>query len=480
MNAQTYGSYINGQWVKNGNEVISVTDPATGELIGNVVSSGTTEIKQAVEAAYKAFPDWAERPAIERSKILKGYCQLLLERKEELAKLITREMGRPYKETLGEVDYAISFLDWYAEEARRVYGRLIPGKSQNHRIQVLKQPVGVAASITPWNFPASMITRKLGPALAAGCTFINKPAELTPLTALKLAEWATEAGIPAGVFNVVCTQDPNDFTNVIMDDMRVRKISFTGSTEVGRLIMRRSAEQIKRVSLELGGHAPFIVCEDADLEQVVEAAILCKFRNTGQTCVCANRFYVHEGIYDAFLEQFAKRITKLKMGNGLDPSSDIGPLINQASYEKVEKHVKDALAKGATCLVGGNGQADESKGVFFYEPTLLADTNPDMLVMYEETFGPVAAVQKFSTDEEAIRMANDTPYGLASYLFTPNVSRGMRIAEKLEYGIVGWNDGVPSTAQAPFGGVKQSGLGREGAIEGIEEYLTTKYISLML
>lgn len=478
MTGYNLGNYINGQWVNTNSDPIIVNDPATGDRVGTVSNAGKKETQQAIEAASQAFPAWSQRTAAERATLLKRYSEVILKNKQELAELITHEMGRPITESVGEVEYAVSFIDWFAEEAKRLYGRIVPGKSPDHRIQVLKQPVGVVAAITPWNFPASMITRKLGPALAAGCTFIVKPAAQTPLTALKLAEWATEAGIPPGVVNVVCNKNPNDFTDVIMQDMRVRKVSFTGSTEVGRLIMRKSADQIKRVSLELGGHAPFIVCEDADLDQAVFAAMSSKFRNAGQTCVCANRFYVHETIYDSFVEKFAAKIAQLRLGNGMDQQTDVGPLVDKPSYVKVEKQVQDALSKGAICFVGGKGQSNDEQSTYFFEPTLLADMNEEMLLMNEETFGPVAGIQKFRTDEEVIQWANATPFGLAAYLFTTHVSRGMRIAEQLEFGIIGWNDGVPSTVQAPFGGVKQSGVGREGAKEGIEEYVSTKYVSL--
>ncbi|WP_027724232.1 NAD-dependent succinate-semialdehyde dehydrogenase [Tuberibacillus calidus] len=472
-------NYIDGQWVGHDLEKIKVTNPATGELIGTVPNGGEAETQLAIDAAHRALGDWSKRTASDRADLLRTFFNLIMEHKQELAELMTLENGKPLKESLGEVDYAASFIEWFAEEGKRVYGRTIPGKRENHRIKVIKQPVGVVAAITPWNFPAAMITRKLAPALAAGCTFIVKPPEQTPLTALKLAELAEQAGIPKGVFNVVCA-DPESFSNKIFSDMRVRKITFTGSTEVGRLLMKKASENIMRLSLELGGHAPVIVCDDADLDQAVEMIMASKFRNSGQTCICANRVYVQSGVYDAFIEKLSGEVKKLKWGNGMEEGVDIGPLIDKDGYQKVESQVKDALEKGAKCLVGGSGRADLEKDTYFFEPTLLVDMNESMDMMHIETFGPVLPIQKFESDEEAIRLANDTPFGLAAYFFTQNVSRGIKISEALEYGIIGWNDGVPSCAQAPFGGMKQSGLGREGGTEGIEEYLETKYISLSI
>ncbi|WEG11959.1 NAD-dependent succinate-semialdehyde dehydrogenase [Pullulanibacillus sp. KACC 23026] len=474
-----YLNYIGGKWTGEGLEKIIVKNPATGEKVGTVPIAGEKETEQAIEAAHQAFADWSKRTAEERGNILKRFFELMLEYEDELAKLMTEENGKPYKEAMGEVRYAASFVEWFAEEGKRIYGRIVPGKSENHRIRVIKQPVGVVGAITPWNFPAAMITRKLAPALAAGCTFIVKPPEQTPLTAMRLAELAEQAGIPEGVFNVVCG-NPEAISKAFMKDSRVRKITFTGSTEVGRLLMKQGAEQIKKMSLELGGHAPVIICDDADLNKAVDMAIASKFRNSGQTCVCANRFYVQSGIYEAFVDRFSKKVAQLKLGNGLEEGVEVGPLIDQSGYEKVERQVKEAIEKGATCVVGGKGIADDEKETYFFEPTVLAGVTADMEVMHIETFGPVAPIQKYETDEEAIRLANDTPFGLAAYVFTENVSRGTRLTEALDYGIVGWNDGVPSTAQAPFGGTKQSGLGREGGIEGIEEYLEVKYISLSI
>ncbi|MFC7391841.1 NAD-dependent succinate-semialdehyde dehydrogenase [Scopulibacillus cellulosilyticus] len=470
-------NYIDGQWTGKEHEKIEVTNPATGELIGTVPSAGYNEANQAIEAAHQALPEWSKKTAAERAGLLMKVRDLMLENKKELAEIMTLENGKTLKESTGEVAYAASFMEWFAEEAKRIYGRTVPGKNENHRIKVLKQPVGVVAAITPWNFPAAMITRKLAPALAAGCTFIVKPPKQTPLTALKLAEYCEQAGIPKGVVNVVCGNS-KEITNAFMDDERVRKITFTGSTEVGRLLMEQGAKTVKKMSMELGGHAPVIVCEDADLDKAVDMAIASKYRNSGQTCVCANRLYVHSSVYDEFVDKFAAKVKELKVGNGMEEGVDLGPLIDKGGYEKVEHQVKDAVEKGATCVVGGHGKAENNS--YFFEPTVLKDVTSDMEIMHIETFGPIAPIQKFETDEEAIRLANDTPFGLAAYFFTESVSRGTKISEELQYGIVGWNDGLPSTAQAPFGGIKQSGLGSEGGAEGIEEYLETKYVSLMV
>ncbi|MFC0611623.1 NAD-dependent succinate-semialdehyde dehydrogenase [Scopulibacillus daqui] len=470
-------NYIDGQWTGKELEKIEVTNPATGELVGTVPLAGYKETNQAIEAAHQSLPEWSKKTAAERAGLLMKVRDLMLENEKELAEIMTLENGKPLKESTGEVAYAASFMEWFAEEAKRIYGRTVPGKNESHRIKVLKQPVGVVAAITPWNFPAAMITRKLAPALAAGCTFIVKPPKQTPLTALKLAEYCEQAGIPKGVVNVVCGNS-KEITNAFMEDERVRKITFTGSTEVGRLLMEQGAKTVKKMSMELGGHAPVIVCEDADLDKAVSMAVASKYRNSGQTCVCANRLYVHSSVYDEFVDKFAAKVKELKVGNGMEEGVDLGPLIDKSGYEKVEHQVKDAIEKGATCVAGGRGRAEN--GIYFFEPTVLKDVTPDMEIMHIETFGPVAPIQKFETDEEAIRLANDTPFGLAAYFFTESVSRGTKISEELQYGIVGWNDGLPSTAQAPFGGIKQSGLGSEGGAEGIEEYLETKYVSLMI
>lgn len=470
-------NYIDGNWTGSQLEKISVINPATGETVGSVPRGGKDEANEAIEAAHRALAAWRDKTAAERSVYLRRLYDLMLVHEEELAKLMTLEMGKPLKESRGEVQYAASFIEWFAEEGKRVYGRTIPGKAENHRIRVIKQPVGVVAAITPWNFPAAMITRKLGPALAAGCTFIVKPPKATPLTAIMLVELCEKAGIPKGVVNLVCGSSAQ-ISDAFMETEKVRKITFTGSTEVGRELMKKAANTIKNVSMELGGHAPLIVLDDADLDKAVKGAIASKFRNSGQTCICANRLYVQSGIYDDFVEKFSEEVKKLNMGNGLEDGVDVGPLIDKEGYEKVDHHVQDALSKGASCVVGGKGTTDHDS--YFYEPTVLKDVNHDMLVMHEETFGPVAPIQKFDTDQEAITLANSSPFGLAAYFFTESVTRGTRISEGLDYGIVGWNDGVPSAAQAPFGGMKESGIGREGGIEGIEAYLETKYISLSI
>ncbi|MFC7391840.1 NAD-dependent succinate-semialdehyde dehydrogenase [Scopulibacillus cellulosilyticus] len=471
-------NYINGEWVGKNEQKFEIKNPATGEVVGTMPEGTKQDVESAIDAADKAFPEWANLSAEKRADYLKKLFHIMMDKKEELATIMTLESGKPLKEARGEVDYAASFIEWFAEEARRAYGRIIPGKTADQRIQVIKQPVGVVAAITPWNFPAAMITRKMGPALAAGCTFIVKPPKETPLTAIKLMEYCEEAGIPKGVVNhVVCPDEI--FSNTIKDSTKVRKLTFTGSTEVGVLLMKQSAEHIKKVSFELGGQAPFIVLDDADLDKAVKGTIASKFRNAGQTCICANRFYVQSKVYDAFIEKLEKEVKKLKVGNGLEEGVDIGPLINKDGYEKVEHHVKDALEKGAKVVTGGKGEI-KNDNAYFFEPTILKDCNEHMVCMQQETFGPLIPVQKIETDEEAIGAANHTRYGLAGYFFTESVTRGTKMAEALQYGIVGWNHGAPSAAQAPFGGMKESGLGREGGTEGFDEYLETKYISFGL
>ncbi|MFG6147680.1 NAD-dependent succinate-semialdehyde dehydrogenase [Halobacillus sp. B23F22_1] len=466
-------NYVAGKWVGENAETFDITNPATNEVVGTIPNGTKEDVEAAIEAAQAAFEEWKVLSAEERSDYLEKFYQRVIERQEEIARILTLENGKPLKEARGEVLYAASFIKWYAEEGKRVYGRTIPSKGPGQRIQVLKQPVGVVAAITPWNFPAAMITRKLAPALAAGCTFIVKPPKETPLTAAKLMECAEEAGIPKGVVNMVVT--PNEaFSETIQQSEVVRKLTFTGSTEVGKLLMKQSADQMKNISLELGGQAPLIVLDDADVEAAVEGTIASKFRNAGQTCICANRIYVQEGIYDPFVSLLKEKIEKLKVGNGLEEDVDIGPLINKKGYEKVVRHVEDAKEKGADIVVGGQGQYE----VPFYEPTLILGTNENMLCMTEETFGPVVPVQKVETEEEAVRLANNTPFGLAAYYFTENMNRGTKMGEALDYGIIGWNHGAPSAAQAPFGGMKQSGLGREGGAEGIEAFLETKYLSI--
>ncbi|MFC4022471.1 NAD-dependent succinate-semialdehyde dehydrogenase [Oceanobacillus longus] len=455
--------------------VIDVINPVNGEKIKSVSRAGSEEARNAVDAAYAAFPEWSDLTAYERSELLMKWHQLIHENLEDLAKTMTMEQGKPLKEAKGEINYANSFISWYAEEGKRIYGETIPSSARNKRILVHKQPVGVIAAITPWNFPAAMITRKVAPALAAGCTAVVKPASATPLTAIKLGELAVKAGIPDGVLTIL-PGSSGEISDAWMEDSRVRKISFTGSTEVGKLLMEKSAATVKKISLELGGHAPLIVMKDADLDKAVEGAVGSKFRNAGQTCVCSNRIYVHENIVDAFNEKIKEKVAKLNVGNGLDEGVDVGPLIDKDAYEKVNKHIQDALDHGAKIVCGGNSYKD-GEG-FFVEPTVLTNISDEMLCMNEETFGPVAPVSTFTSEEEVITRANNSPYGLAAYLFTENISKAIRVGEKLEFGIVGINDGLPSTAQAPFGGFKESGIGREGGHQGMDEYLEVKYFSI--
>lgn len=457
--------------------MFEVSNPATGEPLAQVSDAGAAETQSAIEAAARALPAWAATPAPQRAALLRKLAALMIERQERLATIMTLEQGKPLAEARGEIGYAASFLTWFAGEAERIYGQTVPSSAPNKRLLVLRQPVGVVALITPWNFPAAMLTRKLGPALAAGCTAICKPAEQTPLTALELGQLVVEAGVPAGVVNIVTCSDPVPFSDTIFNDERVRKVSFTGSTDVGKLLIRNSAATVKRLSLELGGNAPFIVFDDADLDAAVNGAIASKFRNTGQTCVCANRIFVQHGIYDRFAAAFTAKVAGLVVGNGLDPQSMIGPLIDDQAVQKVQLHIADALDHGAQVLTGGQRSAQGSSP-HFWQPTVLANASADMLVAREETFGPVAPLIAFTSEDEVVQLANDTPFGLAAYFFTQNVSRVWRVAEGLEYGIIGANDALPSTAQAPFGGFKQSGLGREGGAVGIDEFLEIKYVSL--
>ncbi|WP_203332366.1 NAD-dependent succinate-semialdehyde dehydrogenase [Planococcus beigongshangi] len=469
--------YINGEWSTEGDGVIDVRNPATGELFGTVPNGGEAEATKAIEAAEAAFPEWSKTTAYHRAELLMKWHDLLLENKQEVAEILTKEMGKPLAEAIGEIEYSASFISWYAEEGKRVYGHTIPASKDSKRIQIIKQPVGVVVSITPWNFPAAMMARKMAPALAAGCTFVAKPAKLTPLTAVKIYELAEQAGFPKGVINLV-TGSAGKIGKVFTSHPAVRKLTFTGSTEIGKELMKQSSETMLNLSLELGGHAPIIVLDDADIDSAVKGVMASKFRNAGQTCVCGNRIYVQESIVDEFSRKLQEAAGKLKVGNGLDEGVEIGPLVDKDGYEKVEKHVQDAVGKGAKVLVGGDGQT--ANEAYFYNPTILLNANPDMLVMNEETFGPVAPIMSFKTDEEAVKLANDTRFGLAAYFFTESMSRGTYIAENLDYGIVGWNDGLPSAAQAPFGGMKESGIGREGGQEGLEAFLETKYISIQL
>lgn len=469
-----YGLYINGEWSDYGLEKIEVRNPATDEIVATVPKGGAAEAAKAADAAYEAFPSWSALSVYERSELIWKWHRLIDENKEELAKIMTEEQGKPLKEALGEMNYANGFLSWFAEEGKRVYGETIPASTTNKRLFVHKQPVGVVAVITPWNFPAAMITRKVAPALAVGCTVVIKPANLTPITAIKMAELAEEAGIPKGVINVV-TGKSSEIGETWLQDMRVRKLTFTGSTEVGKTLMKGSADTVKKISLELGGHAPTIVLEDANLDKAAEGVLASKFRNAGQTCVCTNRIYVQESIKDAFVEKLVAKVQQLKVGNGLEEGVDIGPLIDGNAVKKVQKHIEDAVNSGAKVETGG-----KSIGGLFLEPTIISGVNDGMLCMNEETFGPLAPIATFKTDEEAIQRANDSIYGLAAYVFTENITRGIKVTEALEFGIVGLNDGIPSVPQAPFGGFKQSGLGREGGHQGIEEFLEVKYVSLGL
>lgn len=468
--------YVDGQWVAaESGATFAVDNPANGQILGNVPSLSAAETRRAIEAAHRAFPAWSKKTAKDRAQALRRWFELVIASQNDLAKLMTLEQGKPLTESRGEVVYGASFLEWFGEEAKRTYGNTIPGHQIDKRILVLKQPVGVVACITPWNFPLAMITRKAGPAIAAGCTVVLKPAEQTPFSALALAELAERAGIPAGVFNVI-TGDPREIGGELTSNPAVRKLSFTGSTEIGKLLMAQCARTVKKLSLELGGNAPFIVFDDADLDGAVEGAIASKFRNTGQTCVCANRFCVQDAIYDAFAAQFVAAVkAQLKPAFGLEPDATQGPLIDDAAVEKVETHLRDAQSKGAKVLAGGKRHA---LGGRFFEPTILTGATPRMLLAREETFGPVAALFRFKTEAEAIALANDTEYGLAAYFYGRDLARVWRVAEALEYGIVGVNTGIISTEVAPFGGVKESGLGREGSKYGIDEFLELKYVCL--
>src|SRR5690625_1160938 len=467
---------INGK--KNGADLekIAVINPATNEKIGSVPNGGEAQAKLAIDAAYDAFQTWSKTTAYERAKLLHRLNDLLVEETEDLAQTMTTEMGKNYKETKGEVDYAARYIDWYTEEGKRVYGETVPHHVPNKRMQVWKKPVGVVAAITPWNFPLAMITRKVAPALAVGCTVIIKPSKESPLTAIKFMDLVEKAGFPPGVVNLV-TGSSSKIVGVIMNNEKVRKITFTGSTEVGKILIEQSANQVKRLSLELGGHAPFIILDDADVDQAVKGVLGSKFRNSGQTCVCANRIYVQSSIYEEFIEKFSEAVKTLRLGASMDTEVDIGPLINEEGLEKVDAQVKDAVSQGATIVTGGNRHGTVGT---FYEPTVLRDVTDSMVIMNEETFGPIAPIQKIETEEEAIKLANNTPYGLAAYVFTKDVARGTRLVEQLDYGIVGWNDGLPSAAQVPFGGMKESGFGREGGHEGMDAFLETQYVSIGL
>jgi succinate-semialdehyde dehydrogenase / glutarate-semialdehyde dehydrogenase len=466
-------AYIGGRWCDaDSGATVKVNNPATGETLGSVPMMTANETRRAIEAAKNAFIDWSRKPAKERSTLLRLWHDLIMSNVDDLGALMTAEQGKPLAEAKGEVAYAASFIEWFGEEAKRVYGDTIPSPWSDRRLVVIKQPIGVCAAITPWNFPAAMIARKVGPALASGCTMVARPATSTPYSALALAVLAERAGIPAGVFNVL-TGSSREIGGELTSNPDVKKITFTGSTEVGRLLMQQSSSTVKKLSLELGGNAPFIVFDDADLDAAVEGAIISKYRNAGQTCVCANRLYVQDGVYDAFAEKLAGAVAKLKVGNGFEPGVQQGPLIDEAAVKKVEEHIQDALSKGGRVILGGKRHV---LGQTFFEPTVLADATPEMKVAKEETFGPLAPLFRFHTDEQAIEMANDTEFGLASYFYSRDIGRIWRAAERLECGMVGINTGLISNEVAPFGGVKESGLGREGSHYGIEEFVEIKYL----
>jgi succinate-semialdehyde dehydrogenase/glutarate-semialdehyde dehydrogenase len=471
-------AFINGAWIKS-NNTFAVSNPATGEHIAQVSNLGNKDADLAIQAAENAFQEWKSKTAKERAQVMRKWFDLIIQNTQDLATLMTLEQGKPLLEATGEVIYGASFIEWFAEEAKRVAGSIPSTTWSDKRLIVMKQPIGVCVAITPWNFPIAMITRKIAPAMAAGCTIVIKPAELTPLSALALADLAQRAGVPAGVINILTADAEQSIAigKTLCASPIVRHLSFTGSTEVGRILMAQCAPTVKKLALELGGHAPFIVFEDADIDAAVSGAMASKYRNSGQTCVCANRFYVHKNVLDRFVEKFAKAIQVIKVGNGMEAGTTQGPLIEQAALEKVERHVADALSKGAKLVSGGKRS---SLGGTFYEPTILSNVTNDMLITHEETFGPVAPIITFESDEEAIRLANNSQFGLASYFYSRDIGRIWKAAEALEYGIVGVNSGIISNEVGPFGGVKQSGLGREGSVYGMDEYLELKYVCLGL
>ncbi len=469
-------AYVGGEWIDaDSGKTFAVTNPARGDVICKVADLGRAETARAIAGADAAQKVWQKKTAKERANIMRAWFNLMMENQSDLAAILTAEMGKPLTESMGEIAYGAAFIEWFAEEGKRIYGETIPGHQSDKRLMVIRQPIGVAASITPWNFPTAMITRKAGPALAAGCGFVAKPAGETPLSALALAVLAERAGLPKGLFSVVPSARSSEIGKEFCENPTVRKITFTGSTEVGRILLRQAAEQIKKCSMELGGNAPFIVFDDADLDAAVEGAIACKFRNNGQTCVCANRIYVQDGVYDAFAEKLKVAVSKLKVGDGLDEGTALGPLVSADAIRKVEEHVADAKAKGAEVILGGK---PHDLGGLFYEPTIVTGATCDMEFATDETFGPLAPLFRFTDEDDVIAQANDTIFGLASYFYANDLSRVYKVAEALEYGIVGVNTGIISTEVAPFGGVKQSGLGREGSRHGIEDYLEMKYICM--
>ncbi|MCU9838932.1 NAD-dependent succinate-semialdehyde dehydrogenase [Ruegeria sp. WL0004] len=468
-------AYIGGQWVDGDNGTFAVTNPARGDVIAEVADLSRAQVAGAIAQAEAAQKEWAQYTGKERAAIMRRWYDLMMVNAEDLGRILTAEQGKPLAEAVGEVAYGASFIEFFAEEAKRIYGETIPGHQRDKRIMVLKQPIGVAASITPWNFPNAMITRKAGPALAAGCAFVARPAAETPLSALVLAVLAEQAGIPAGVFNVVPSSRASEIGKEFCENPGVRKLTFTGSTEVGRILLKQAADQVMKCSMELGGNAPFIVFDDADLDAAVEGAMMCKFRNNGQTCVCANRIYVQAGVYDAFAAKLKVAVENLKVGDGLTAGTTTGPLINADAVEKVKEHIEDVATKGGAILTGG---LPHDLGGTFFQPTVMTGVTQDMKVAQEETFGPLAPLFKFDTVDEVIHMANDTIFGLAAYFYAKDLSRVYKVAEALEYGIIGVNTGIISTEVAPFGGIKQSGLGREGSHHGIEDYLEMKYICM--
>jgi len=468
-------AYIGGQWVDGEDGTFDVTNPARGDVIAQVADLSRAQVAGAIAQAERAQKDWASWTGKERAAVMRKWFDLMMENQDDLGTILTAEQGKPLAEAKGEIAYGASFIEFFGEEAKRVYGEMIPGHQRDKRIMVMKQPIGVAASITPWNFPNAMITRKAAPALAAGCSFVARPAAETPLSAIVMGVLAERAGIPAGVFNVLPSSSSSAVGKEFCENPAVRKLTFTGSTEVGRILLKQAADQVMKCSMELGGNAPFIVFDDADLDAAVEGAIMCKFRNNGQTCVCANRIYVQAGVYDAFAAKLKDRVSKMKVGDGLEEGTDLGPLINPEASDKVREHIKDAVDNGAEVILGN---AKDDMGGNFFGPTIVTGVTQDMKVAKEETFGPLAPLFKFDDVDDVIAMANDTIFGLASYFYAKDLSRVYKVAEALEYGIVGVNTGIISTELAPFGGVKQSGLGREGSHHGIEDYLEMKYVCL--
>ena len=470
-------AYVNGAWIDGDDGTFAVDNPARGDTIADVADLSRAQVADAIAAAQTAQKDWARWTGKERSQVLRKWFDLMMEHQDDLGTILTAEQGKPLAEAKGEIAYGASFIEFFAEEAKRVYGETIPGHQRDKRIMVMKQPIGVVGSITPWNFPNAMITRKAGPALAAGCSFVARPAAETPLSAIVLGVLAERAGIPAGVFNVVPSSSSSEVGKEMCENPTVRKLTFTGSTEVGRILLRQAADQVMKCSMELGGNAPFIVFDDADIDAAVDGAIMCKFRNNGQTCVCANRIYVQAGVYDVFAQKLKDRVSKMKVGDGLEEGTDLGPLINADALTKVQDHIADAKSKGAEVILGEEEHRKEGN---FFGPTIVTGATRDMAFSTEETFGPLAPLFKFETEDDVIELANDTIFGLASYFYAKDLSRVYKVAEALEYGIVGVNTGIISTEVAPFGGVKQSGLGREGSHHGIEEFLEMKYVCLSI